>query len=112
MLAAKLFVDSEVAGDLRDGSSWHRAFDDLQLALDAAALLNADVDEANDIDSIWIETSIPYELLLQLLRREDLELPENVERINLKSRVEAPRKDKPQAKKGGRRGSRRRKRKR
>ncbi len=40
-----------------------------------------------DIDSIWIETSIPYDLLRMLLQRNDLELPENVERINLKSRV-------------------------
>jgi hypothetical protein len=40
-----------------------------------------------DIDAIWIETSIPYDLLRTLLQRNDLELPENVERINLKSRV-------------------------
>ncbi len=64
------------------------------------------------IDSIWIETSIPYELLQEILRREDLELPENVERINLKSRVEEARVKKPAAKKGGRRGSRKRRRKR
>jgi hypothetical protein len=66
-----------------------------------------------DIDSIWIETSIPYELLQEILRREDLKLPDNVERINLKSRVEKPRADSgPPAKRGGRRGSRKRKRKR
>ncbi len=40
-----------------------------------------------NIDAIWIETSIPYDLLRKLLQREDLELPENVERINLKSHV-------------------------
>jgi len=40
-----------------------------------------------DIDAIWIETSIPYDLLRTLLQREDLKLPENVERINLKSNV-------------------------
>lgn len=40
-----------------------------------------------DIDSIWIETSIPYDLLRTLLKRDDLKLPENVERINLKSRA-------------------------
>ncbi|HHK67239.1 hypothetical protein DRJ24_03180 [Candidatus Acetothermia bacterium] len=40
-----------------------------------------------DIDSIWIETSLPYTLLDEILRREDLKLPENVERINLTSRV-------------------------
>ena len=65
-----------------------------------------------DIDSIWIETSIPYELLQEVLRREDLELPENVERINLKSRVDASRADKPRSERGGRRGSRKRRRKR
>jgi len=40
-----------------------------------------------DIDSIWIETSLPYTLLEEILRRDDLKLPENVERINLTSRV-------------------------
>ena len=40
-----------------------------------------------DIDSIWIETSLPYEVLHKLLRREDLQLPDNVERINTNSRV-------------------------
>ena len=40
-----------------------------------------------DIDSIWVDTSIPYELLQEILNREDLVLPENVERINTKSRV-------------------------
>ncbi len=39
-----------------------------------------------DIDSIWVETSIPYDLLHTVLRRDDLELPENVERIHLQSR--------------------------
>lgn len=42
-----------------------------------------------NIDSIWIETSIPYEILDELLRRDDLELPDNVDRINLKSNVRA-----------------------
>ena len=40
-----------------------------------------------EIDAIWIETSIPYDLLRVLLQREDLKLPENVERISLKSNV-------------------------
>ena len=40
-----------------------------------------------NIDSIWVETSIPYEILNVILRREDLVLPDNVERINMKSNV-------------------------
>jgi len=60
-----------------------------------------------DIDSIWIETSIPYELLEDILQREDLQLPENVERINRKSRVK-----KTPDNQGARRGSRKRRRKR
>jgi len=40
-----------------------------------------------DIDSIWIETSLPYTLLTEILRRDDLKLPENVERINMTSRI-------------------------
>lgn len=39
-----------------------------------------------DIDSIWVETSLPMGLLRTLLQRDDLKLPENVERVNLKSR--------------------------
>ena len=42
-----------------------------------------------NIESIWIETSIPYKILDELLRRDDLELPDNVDRINLKSSVRA-----------------------
>jgi len=38
-----------------------------------------------DIDSIWVETSIPYDLLQEILSRDDLSLPENVERVNNKS---------------------------
>jgi hypothetical protein len=41
-----------------------------------------------DIDSIWVETSLPYDLLLAILRRDDLELPDNIERIHLKSRAQ------------------------
>jgi hypothetical protein len=55
-----------------------------------------------DIDAIWIETSIPYDLLRTLLQRKDLQLPENVERINLKSRM----------RQGDRRGGSKRRRKR
>jgi len=51
-----------------------------------------------DIDSIWVETSLPLGLLRTLLQRSDLELPENVERVNLKSRAGG----------GGRRGKSRR----
>jgi hypothetical protein len=42
-----------------------------------------------NIDSIWIETSIPYEILNQILRLDDLVLPANVERVNMKSNVRA-----------------------
>ena len=50
-----------------------------------------------DIDSIWVETSLPLGLLRTLLQRNDLKLPENVERVNLKSRTQG----------GGRRGRKR-----
>jgi hypothetical protein len=42
-----------------------------------------------NIDSIWVETSIPYEILNEVLRQDDLVLPDNVDRINLKSNVRA-----------------------
>ena len=59
-----------------------------------------------NIDSIWIETCLPYEILNQVLRQDDLVLPDNVDRINLKSNVRAKerirknrrRKRKPKAK--------------
>lgn len=40
-----------------------------------------------EIDSLWVETSIPYTLLREILARNDLILPENVQRINTISRV-------------------------
>ena len=40
-----------------------------------------------NIDSIWVETSIPYEILNEVLRQDDLVLPDNVDRINVKSNV-------------------------
>ncbi len=40
-----------------------------------------------DIDSVWVETSIPYKLLQEILTRKDLVLPDNVQRINMTSRM-------------------------
>ena len=37
-----------------DGLAWDSAYDDLQLALDRAEVLNTDEIETNDIDQIWI----------------------------------------------------------
>ena len=39
-----------------------------------------------DIDSIWVETSMPFDLLREILSRPDLDLPENVERVSTKSK--------------------------
>jgi len=55
-----------------------------------------------DIDSIWVEASIPFDLLRKILARGDLELPANVERISTISR----------ARMGERSGSRREKKRR
>ncbi len=41
-----------------------------------------------DIDSIWVETSLPYDLLQEILSRPDIVLPENVERIHMKSAIQ------------------------
>ncbi|MBE0634656.1 hypothetical protein IH601_01475, partial [Candidatus Bipolaricaulota bacterium] len=40
-----------------------------------------------NIDSIWAETSLPYDILAEVLRQDDLVLPDNVDRINMKSNV-------------------------
>lgn len=40
-----------------------------------------------NIDSIWAETSLPYDILNDILRQDDLILPDNVDRINIKSNV-------------------------
>ncbi|MEW5825584.1 MAG: hypothetical protein AB1778_02030 [Candidatus Bipolaricaulota bacterium] len=39
-----------------------------------------------DIDSVWVETSLPYDLLATILRRTDLKKPPNVERIHVRPR--------------------------
>jgi hypothetical protein len=41
-----------------------------------------------EIDSVWVETSLPYDLLEAILRRDDLKLPPNVERIHLRTRAQ------------------------
>jgi hypothetical protein len=43
-----------------------------------------------EIDSVWVETSLPYDLLEAILRREDLVRPANVERIVLRTRAQQP----------------------
>lgn len=48
-----------------------------------------------NIDSIWIATSIPYEILNGVLRQDDLALPDNVDRINLKSNVREKKQGRP-----------------
>lgn len=42
-----------------------------------------------EIDSVWVETSLPYDLLEAILRRDDLVKPGNVERIVLRARPQA-----------------------
>ena len=56
-----------------------------------------------NIDAIWVATSLPFEILLEVLRQDALVLPTNVDRINLKSNV--------RSKKPGRPNRRRRRRK-
>jgi len=41
-----------------------------------------------EIDSVWVETSLPYDLLEGILRRDDLVKPQNVERIVLRTRAQ------------------------
>jgi len=48
-----------------------------------------------NIDSIWIATSIPYEILNEVLRQDGLVLPDNVDRINLKSNVREKKQARP-----------------
>ncbi len=40
-----------------------------------------------DIDSLWVELSIPYSLLREIISGKDLALPDNVKRIEMKSRL-------------------------
>lgn len=48
-----------------------------------------------NIDSIWIDTSIPFEILNEVLRDDQLILPDNVDRINLKSNIREPKQTQP-----------------
>jgi hypothetical protein len=41
-----------------------------------------------EIDSVWVETSLPYDLLETILRRDDLVKPQNVDRIVLRTRAQ------------------------
>ena len=48
-----------------------------------------------NIDSIWVATSLPYEILNEVLKQDELVLPDNVDRINLKSNVRAQKQARP-----------------
>ncbi len=64
-----------------DGLAWDSAYDDLQLALDQAEVLNADEIETNDIDQIWVAegTYKPTERLLsEYAHAESFSLLDNV----------------------------------
>jgi hypothetical protein len=63
-----------------------------------------------NIDAIWVDTSLPFNLLRDILARDDLVLPEHVERIDLKSRAKTgdPREPQQSREKRKRRGRRRR----
>lgn len=49
-----------------------------------------------NIDSIWVATSLPYGILNEVLRQDGLVLPDNVDRINLKSNVREEKQSRPQ----------------
>jgi hypothetical protein len=40
-----------------------------------------------DIDAIWVETSIPFHLLREIISTGDIKLPPNVDRINMSPQV-------------------------
>jgi hypothetical protein len=48
-----------------------------------------------NIDSIWVATSLPYDILNEVLRQDGLVLPDNVDRINLKSNVREEQQPRP-----------------
>jgi hypothetical protein len=48
-----------------------------------------------NIDSIWVATSLPYDILADVLRQDGLVLPDNVDRINLKSNVREEQQPRP-----------------
>lgn len=52
---------------------------------------------AIDVDSIWVETSLPRDLIIEIVRSGKLQLPPNVERIVV--RHERPRALRPEEKK-------------
>ena len=52
-LLAVMFVDGDASG-VGSGESWDDAFVEIQPALDQAEVRNADADETNDVEAIWI----------------------------------------------------------
>ena len=83
-------IDATTKDPLDEGEMRKRYKAAVEIAISHLPVKNGVV----DIDSIWVETSIPMEILRELVKEPDLKLPENVERINTK----------PRTKGGGRRG--------
>ncbi|MEA3356099.1 MAG: hypothetical protein U9Q23_01980 [Candidatus Bipolaricaulota bacterium] len=40
-----------------------------------------------DIDAVWVETSIPFHLLREIISTGDIKLPTNVDRINMSPQI-------------------------
>jgi hypothetical protein len=75
--------NASLSDTLNDGTMLARYKRAVEQAITRVPVKNGVV----DIDSIWVEASIPFDLLRQVLARPDLALPENVERINTKTRI-------------------------
>jgi len=64
---------------------------------------------AIDVDSIWVETSLPRDLIIEIIRSGKLQLPSNVERIVM--RHERARALRPEGRKSRKKPRERRRRK-
>jgi hypothetical protein len=69
-----------------DGETTDEMFERYKVAVERALPRVPVKNGVIEIDSVWVETSLPYDLLEAILRREDLVRPPNVERILMRTR--------------------------
>ncbi len=80
-------MDSETTGTIEHGVNGEEMLASYKQAVERAIARLPVKNGVVDIDAIWVETTIPYDLLRNLLGRGDLVLPDNVDRVNLKSNL-------------------------
>ncbi len=72
-------------GEKTDSQMDEEMLDRYKVAVERALLRVPVKNGVVEINSVWVETSLPYDLLEMILRRDDLQRPPNVERIQFRT---------------------------